>query len=60
MVLGAVKGRAQARAANGFIPWPPLLRAMTAGCLSGRRASQRCRPRLRRVEQRAVGKTCQM
>lgn len=29
MVLGAVKGRAQARAASGFIP-SPLLRAMTA------------------------------
>jgi hypothetical protein len=40
MVLGAVKGRAQARAASGFIPGP-ILRAMTAGCLSGRRASQR-------------------
>jgi hypothetical protein len=27
---------------------------MTVGCLSGRRASQRCRPRLRRVEQRVA------
>src|SRR6516165_12627740 len=37
MVLGAVKGRARARAPSGFIPCP-LLRAVTAGCLSGRRA----------------------
>src|SRR5215472_13053920 len=29
---------------------------MTARCWSGRRASQPCRPRLRRVEQRAVEK----
>jgi hypothetical protein len=56
MVLGVVKERSQARTASGFIP-RPLLRAKTAGCLSGRKASQLCRPRLRRVEQRAVEKT---